>query len=200
MYYQPSSRGYGTEIGLTSELKGSHIMLQEIRKEDDFVSDWMSQPGSVDWFRSSFPADIEEMGSPEGFTEQYYPLSRSSALLKEARASLDGLDNSDLVTQATRFLADLQKILDIFELFRGDLRDLPPLVAFMVDDGSILFEWDFRDYRFGFSIEPDPQESSWYLVTRKSMGNINASGMIYGVNLKRLLAWLTGFIVLRVEP
>lgn len=33
-------------------------------------------------------------------------------------------------------------------------------------DGSTLIEWISKDFRFGISIEPNPQESSWWFVTK----------------------------------
>lgn len=175
-------------------------MFHEMRIGTYDFSEILCQPEySTKWPKRYFSSSNMDMDLPKGFIEDYYPVSASSTLLKEARSSLVGLSDPGLINRATSFLIELQKILDIFEMFRGDLRDLPPLRAYTVDDGSILFEWDFSEYRFGFSIEPNPEESSWYLVTKKSLGSINASGLIYGVNLKNLLAWLTGFIMVRVE-
>ena len=55
---------------------------------------------------------------------------------------------------------------------------LPHLHAFDVQDGSILIEWIFDDFRVGFSIEPVPTESSWYLVSNAKLGYIGTSGDI----------------------
>ena len=34
------------------------------------------------------------------------------------------------------------------------------------NDGSTSIEWISKDFRFGISIEPNPQESSWWFVTK----------------------------------
>jgi len=52
---------------------------------------------------------------------------------------------------------------------------LKPLIS-RCSDGSILLEWIKKDWRFGISIEKDPAESSWYLVTRK--GKLDDSGLL----------------------
>jgi hypothetical protein len=44
------------------------------------------------------------------------------------------------------------------------------------EDGSILFEWLEREWRFVISIEKYFSESSWYLVTRK--GKLDAYGYL----------------------
>ena len=37
---------------------------------------------------------------------------------------------------------------------------------FECDDGSILYEWTHRTWRFGISIEGEHAESSWYFVSK----------------------------------
>lgn len=75
----------------------------------------------------------------------------------------------------------LQIIAESILLFqtRGlDLGHLPCLHAFDVEDGSLLIEWIFDDFRIGFGIEPIPSESSWYLVSNARLGNFNLAGDI----------------------
>lgn len=65
---------------------------------------------------------------------------------------------------------------------------------FSVEDGSALLEWIFEDYRIGFGIEPDREESSWYLVTKENLGNINAYGSLSGIDNRNIVTWLINFI------
>ena len=72
---------------------------------------------------------------------------------------------------------------------------IPYLHAATPEDGSVLFEWISKDYRIGFHIEPNPQESSWSLVTKESLGEIIAYGSITDIDLRKLVSWLLYFII-----
>ena len=72
---------------------------------------------------------------------------------------------------------------------------LPSLQGFNVEDGSILIEWIFGDFRIGFNIEPNPNDSGWYLVSNKNLGEISASGYTSGIEIKNLILWLLNFIL-----
>ena len=100
-----------------------------------------------------------------------------------------------MASASTRLLLTIQTALFIYRQSAVDLSCIPRLSASTVDDGSILFEWISADYRIGFSIEPDPRESSWFLITSENLGSVSASGFLQGVDLNRLTIWLLGFIV-----
>jgi len=42
-----------------------------------------------------------------------------------------------------------------------------PLCINALEDGSLLIEWIFPDYRFGFSLENNLNESSYYFVSNE---------------------------------
>ena len=46
------------------------------------------------------------------------------------------------------------------------------------DDGSILVEWIFDQYRIGVSIENDLDESCWYFVSKPEVGGVMTSGLL----------------------
>ena len=78
-----------------------------------------------------------------------------------------------------------------------DLGHLPNLLAFDVEDGSILIEWIFDDFRVGFGIEPTLSESSWYLVSNIRLGDINLAGEMPKNELETqdLMLHLVNFVV-----
>ena len=84
----------------------------------------------------------------------------------------------DIADEARRILLIIAETILIFQSRGVDLGHLPHLHAFDVQDGSILIEWIFDDFRVGFSIEPVPTESSWYLVSNAKLGYIGTSGDI----------------------
>ncbi|MEA3486654.1 MAG: hypothetical protein U9R20_03265 [Thermodesulfobacteriota bacterium] len=68
--------------------------------------------------------------------------------------------------------------------------------ASLLDDGSLTIEWISHDYRIGFSIEPNPDESGWYIVSVKKVGGTNAYGNISNINNRNLIQWLLNYILL----
>jgi len=47
------------------------------------------------------------------------------------------------------------------------------------DDGSILVEWISSDFRIGFSIESILSDSSWYVISNSTLGDICESGYLF---------------------
>jgi hypothetical protein len=128
---------------------------------------------------------------------RYSPLSKSTNLLTKALEVSARHENKGLRDQAISFLLALQEVLSFFDRSHGDLDDLAPLWPVALNDGSILFEWIFQHYRIGFSIEPDPEASSWYLVADEDLGGISASGQMSGIDVRSLLRWLITFVAFR---
>lgn len=129
------------------------------------------------------------------YTTNYYPLSVGQDPLGLAWKLIHNLSNKDLIQQAKKLLLTIQNALYVFQPFLVDLSCIPLLQAATPEDGSILFEWIFSDYRIGFSIEPNSQESSWFLITKKNLGEICASGFISDIDLNKLISWLLYFII-----
>ena len=65
-----------------------------------------------------------------------------------------------------------------FNLVRND----KPLSISIIEDGCLLIEWIFPDFRFGFSMEKDLNESNYYFVSNKKYGELNVSGLINSDN------------------
>jgi hypothetical protein len=52
------------------------------------------------------------------------------------------------------------------------------LIVTITEDDTILIEWIFKDFRFGFCMEEDPDESSFYFVSNKKFGELMVSGLM----------------------
>lgn len=118
-----------------------------------------------------------------------------SSLVRSARRAVRQTDNAEVVERATDLLLTIQETLEVFQRQELQLSHFPPLHAVSTDEGSILIEWAFSDFRIGFSVDPDPSDSSWYLVSTKNLGEIAASGYFAGVTLRSLVLWLISFAV-----
>ena len=99
-------------------------------------------------------------------------------LITPAWGTIRQAKDEKVADEARRILSIIAKTILIFQRREVDLEHLPQLHAFDVQDGSILIEWIFDDFRVGFSIEPVPTESSWYLVSNAKLGYIGTSGDI----------------------
>ena len=70
---------------------------------------------------------------------------------------------------------------------------LAPYVC-VLDDGEVSIELIFDDFRIGFSVDPDPVESSWSLVTKAGrLGFVHAYGYLFVLNPQALIGWLIQF-------
>lgn len=125
----------------------------------------------------------------------FLPLLHESSLLREAWITINQTTHYEIATEARKLLSVFQEIFSMFRDFDIDLGHLPPLHAFNTDDESLLIEWIFRDFRVGFTLEVKQEESGWYLVSNKNLGEISASGYISNIDVKKLVLWLFNFVL-----
>lgn len=130
-----------------------------------------------------------------GLYHHFFPLLEGLSLLGGIWNTINQATNHEVAKEAEKILSIFQEIFLMFRQFELDLTYLPPLRAFNGDDDSILIEWIFRDFRIGFTIEPDLEESGWYLVSNKNLGEISASGYTSNIDIKRLVLWLFNFVL-----
>jgi hypothetical protein len=145
-----------------------------------------------DSHRDFFEFDYDETTGE--LRELYIPLISESRLIKEAWDGTYKAVLEEVGKEARELLKIFQEITTFLNFSGIDFDYLPSLQLFNVDDGSILIEWIFGNFRVGFSIEPDLEESSWYLVSKKDMGGINASGYLSNIDRKSLFLWLLYFV------
>jgi hypothetical protein len=71
---------------------------------------------------------------------------------------------------------------------------LPSLSFVISDDGSLLIEWVFKDFRMGFAFEENEKESSWYFASNEKFDYSHSSGSINGNTFYELLYNLLYFV------
>jgi hypothetical protein len=111
-------------------------------------------------------------------------------LTEDARYILQSIEDRNISEKAGNLLSLLRRLLRV----QGDISYLPPLSAFNVEDGSLLIEWVFEHFRVGFSFETAIEESSWYIVSDSTLGDISAGGYLRGINLEQLLPWIINLV------
>jgi hypothetical protein len=161
-------------------------------QETDSKIVYARRSNKVDYSFSEEPVD-ETLGGYWYVND--FPLPSGPNALRPAWESIQRVENRDIADEARRLLSAIQKSISILQGLELDLSYIPRLWPFLVDGGSVLFEWIFSNYRIGFNIEPNPQESGWYLITNRNLGEISAFGFISGMDINKLILWLLNFIV-----
>lgn len=139
---------------------GSVIVPPQLSKTSRFSSD------SLD----------NKTGTYGGRSNLRVPSLSVHKLIIPAWRTVGQVEDEKIADEASRILWIITDL--IFQRREEDLEPLPQLHAFDVQDGSILIEWIFDNFRVGFSIEPILSESSWYLVSNAKLGDIGVSGYI----------------------
>lgn len=122
-------------------------------------------------------------------------IARHRDLFDSARRCLRRIDDCELRQRAQGVLDTIQQAMRTLTQYLLESRHLPPWQVSLVDDGSVLIEWAFPDLRLGFSVEPNPKDSSWYLVSTRALGGISASGYLSPGNLGHLIPWLLQLVL-----
>ena len=128
-------------------------------------------------------------------TTLYFIMPEDTSLIKSAWDTIQKTINDNVAKEANKLLTIVQELTSSFQEVGFDLCYLPQLRAFNVEDGSVLIEWIFANFRIGFTVETDPEESGWYLVSNKNLWEISASGFISNIDIEKLILWLLNFIL-----
>lgn len=146
------------------------------------------QPRSV----SAQPRD-ETIGD---FLDTYFSLFPEGSSLTEAAWSvIRQAENSEVAKEAEKLVTAIQRVIITLEHIGVELNYLPLLKGFNTDDGAILLEWTSSEFRVGFSIEVNPDDSGWYLVSNKRLGDISASGFLPDEDVDKIALWLFNFVI-----
>lgn len=138
-------------------------------------------------------AEPEDETTGGRFPKSFLPPPEQSSLVRAAWSVVDQTESPEVARETRRLLSIVGELVSSLAKLGFDMGNLTPLRAWSVEDGSILVEWIFTDFRIGFSIEPDPDDSSWYLVSNQSLGDIGASGYLTNKNVDTLVLWLLNF-------
>lgn len=124
-------------------------------------------------------------------------LHPNAEVLRTARTTINGVADGIVFRQSQLLLDVIEEAFVLPNFIQGVL---PPLQAFLTEEGTLLLEWIMPNCRLGFSIDPIPEESSWYLITDVTLGAIAASGFLQKATLKPLVRWLLSFLALPLQP
>lgn len=126
---------------------------------------------------------------------QYSQPFKSSNIIGRALLGVDATKPQEMINIALRILLNIQTTVDAFKDSRTFPDYIPQVRTFAPEDGSILIEWNFDNFRIGFNIEEDISENSWYLISN-NLGKVSASGYIIDSNIESIVSWVLAFIFL----
>lgn len=107
-----------------------------------------------------------------------FPLAQESHLLGPARRVIPQVADGIVAQQAEELLYNLHLLMRYAQNAGLELNNVPPIHMHILDDKSVSMEWLFPDFRVGFNIEPDPDESGWHLVANKKLKELTLSGQL----------------------
>lgn len=122
-----------------------------------------------------------------------FVLRGESDLVGSARKVISKVEDQSIVKQTESLLSTIQAIIQLLKKERPELNDIPPLHAHVDEDGSVLLEWIFPDFRIGFNIEPNPDDSGFHMLTNKKLGERTESGQL--ANMRETIFRLLSFII-----
>jgi len=120
---------------------------------------------------------------------------RPQHLLARVMEQISEISNLDVQQRSLRLMWHVKEVLNRFERRGMDLSNLPNWYAAVLNDGGLSIEWIFNDFRIGFTVEKQDNDSGWLLVSTRKHGDISAYGYLSVPNLQSLIEWLLTFAI-----
>lgn len=133
-------------------------------------------------------------GSSSMGTHIFYSLPKDIDIFRDLIPYFQKLEDSPVKNSILHLLLTFQKLLNQINQINLSVY-LPPLQLRPDEDGSVLIEWIFRDFRIGFLIEPNDSESSWYLVSNSNLNDLSQSGTLNVKDCESLLNEIISFVL-----
>jgi len=96
-----------------------------------------------------------------------FSLGGGSSPTREVKAIIPQVKNTIVAEQLDKLLLTISTAIKLVQQSYTDIGNIPPLIAHIDEDGAVLVEWVFPDFRVGFNLEPNPSDSGWHLISNK---------------------------------
>jgi hypothetical protein len=144
--------------------------------------------------------DIEELKSEyfltsSGSTSQHnYQAKLPDHLNIIRNLDLSILEKCDpnIKSSVLEFVQVFQDLIIINLINLNKSGHLPSLILNILDDGSALLEWGFKDFKIGFSFERVIEDSTWYLVANEKFQDASVNGRL---DLNKLDIFLSKILI-----
>jgi len=163
----------------------------------NFSQETDAQNGVCRHSESHLPVGIGDVTTAVNEQTLFLPRSGSRDPVQSAEAVLARMQNRSVAEQAGRILAIIRAMVLRVQEDPEKPTAIPPVSAHLSEDGSVLLEWIFPDFRIGFNIEPNPADSGWHLVSNKRLGESAVSQPLPKdlARMSETIAMLIEFIV-----
>lgn len=143
-----------------------------------FSQDTDSETNGSSFPRQGRPFAMSDVTTGMGDQTGPFSVRRERDPVRQARSIVSQVEDPAVARQVESLLSTIHSILERVQEEKGDLSHIPPIHAYVADDGSVLIEWIFPDFRVGFNIEPNPADSGWHLVSNKNLEEKTESGQL----------------------
>ena len=148
---------------------------------------------STNLVRNRLSTEDETLGSTRSPT--YLSTGPASRPTIKAWGGLKSVPDENLAASAGKLMLDIQTVIDTFHKSGYEVATMPSLQVASLDANTVLLEWATDNFRVGLSVDTEPNESGWYFVSSKELGQIAASGYISEVASRRLVPWLVSLVL-----
>lgn len=111
--------------------------------------------------------------------------------------AVDSLSNIDVKNYTITILEALNKALQNINNYNKNISNyLSKLNVIEQADLAALIEWNFQNFRVGFSVEPDLNESSYFIVSEdKNIGSFKANSEKVGLDKDIAIEKILDFVL-----
>jgi len=122
-------------------------------------------------------------------------LAYNARATEEPKRLLKSISNKQVANQVKNLIHAIDETIHGVSASGGDISALPPLRAYYTEDESVSLEWVLPDFRLGFTIQVNPNESGWHLATSKRMGESGSYGFLSRANLRSLVFIMVSYVL-----
>ena len=157
------------------------------------MTNFLQETDSQSWPEEGLSFSLSDVTSDIEGQADNFRLRGESNPTRQARDIVSQIENPCVVEQFDKLLSIIDKTFNIARQREKDLSRIPPLHAHVDEDGSVLLEWILPDFRIGFNIEPNPDDSGYHMVSNKNLGERTESGQL--ANMHDIIVHLLKFIL-----
>lgn len=109
------------------------------------------------------------------FYNYLYTVSNNIDIFRNVISHVSEISDKVLSKKLNEFIDVFMSILTNLSKSSDISNFLPPLTIHN-EENLVFLEWIFKDFRIGFSLEKEKNESMWFMVTNKNLEEFSISG------------------------
>lgn len=106
------------------------------------------------------------------------------------------LEDPEVTKQVHQVLLNLYLSLQKISKYQSIENYLSRINLVQMEDKTALLEWNFEDFRVGFNLEPDKNDSSYFIVSQdKRVGHLLANTQKIGADLWKIVEKIVEYVL-----